>query len=139
LTDSNKLESIQRKFANLFHYQFLQFVIPRNYDFILNCLNFRTLYSRRRLLDALSLINTFKSKINCHSTMDTIGIRVPTRQIRDFSTFSASSALRLSPKVRCASAANDICRLLDIFGKDIVSFEDTFCLRESDYIDYYTL
>jgi hypothetical protein len=26
--------------------------------------------------------------------MDTVGIRVPTRQIRDFSTFSVSSALR---------------------------------------------
>jgi hypothetical protein len=39
--------------------------------------------------------------------MDTVGIRVPTRQIRDFSTFSVSSALRHSPSVRCASAAND--------------------------------
>jgi hypothetical protein len=118
-------------FANLCHYRFLQFVIPRNYDLILNCLNFRTLYSRRHL-DALFLINIFKSKINCHSIMDTVGIRVPTRQIRDFSTFSISSGLRHSPSVRCASAANETCRLLDIFGKDTVSFEDTFCARESD-------
>jgi hypothetical protein len=64
--------------------------------------------------------------------MDTVGICVPTRQIRDFSTFSVSSALRHSPSVRCDSAANDICRLLYIFGKDTVSFEDTFCVRESD-------
>jgi hypothetical protein len=64
--------------------------------------------------------------------MDTVGIRVPTRQIRYFSTFSVSNALRHSPSVRCASAANDICILLDIFGKDTVSFEDTFCVRESD-------
>jgi hypothetical protein len=70
--------------------------------------------------------------------MDTVGIRVPTRQI-DVSTFSVSSALRHSPSARCASAANDICRLLDIFRKDTVSFEDTFCVRESDLIDYYTL
>jgi hypothetical protein len=101
---------------------------------ILNCLNFRTLHSRRNHLDSLFLINIFKSKINCHSVMDTVGIRVPTRQIRDFSTFSVSSALRHSPSVRCASASNDICRLLDIlvFGKDTVSFEDTFSVRESD-------
>jgi hypothetical protein len=132
LTDSNKLESMQGKFASLCHYRFPQFVIPRNYDLILNCLNFRTLYSRRRHLDALFLINIFKSKINCHSIMDTVGIRVSTRQIRDFSTFSVSSPLRHSPSVRCGSAANDICRLLDIFGKDTVSFEDTFCVRESD-------
>jgi hypothetical protein len=63
--------------------------------------------------------------------MDTVGIRVPTRKIRDFSTFSVSNALRHSPSVRCTSAANDICRLLDI-GKDTVSFEGTFCVRESD-------
>jgi hypothetical protein len=62
----------------------------------------------------------------------TVGIRVPTRQIRDFSTFSVSSALRHSPSVTCASAANDICRLLDIFDKDTVSFEDNFCVRESE-------
>jgi hypothetical protein len=43
---------------------------------ILNCLNFRTLHSRRRHLDALFLINTFKSKINCHSIMDTVGLSV---------------------------------------------------------------
>jgi hypothetical protein len=55
-----------------------------------------------------------------------------TRQIRDFSAFSVSSALRHSPSVRCSSAVNDICRLLDIFGTDTVSFEDTFCVRESD-------
>jgi hypothetical protein len=35
--------------------------------------------------------------------MYTVGIRVPTRQIRDFSTFSVSSALRHSPSVRYAS------------------------------------
>jgi hypothetical protein len=64
--------------------------------------------------------------------MDTVGIRVPTRQIRDFSTFIVSSALRHSPSIRCASAANDICRLLDIFGKATVSCEDNFCVRESD-------
>jgi hypothetical protein len=119
LTDSKKLESIQRKFANLCHYRFPQLVSPRNYDLILNCINFRTLYSRRRHLHALFLINVFKGKINCHSIIDTVGIRVPIRQIRDFSTFNVNSALRHSPSARCASAANDICRFLDIFGKDM--------------------
>jgi hypothetical protein len=49
--------------------------------------------------------------------MDTVGIRVPTRQIREFSTFSVSSALRNSPSAMCVIAANEICRFLDIFGK----------------------
>jgi hypothetical protein len=62
--------------------------------------------------------------------MDTVGIRVPTRQIREFSTFSKSSALRHSPSARCIIAANDISRFLDIFGKNILSFEDTFSILE---------
>jgi hypothetical protein len=39
--------------------------------------------------------------------MDTAGIRATKRQIREFSTFSVSSALNRSPS---ASAANDIRR-----------------------------
>jgi hypothetical protein len=93
-------------------YRFYQFGIFRNYNLILSRLNFRTLYSRRRHLDALFLINAFKGKINCHSIMDTIGIRVSTRQIRVFLTFTVSGALRHSPSATCVIAANDICRFL---------------------------
>jgi hypothetical protein len=46
--------------------------IVSNYDLILSCSNFRTLYSRRRYLDVLFLINVSKGKINCHSIMDTV-------------------------------------------------------------------
>jgi hypothetical protein len=73
----------------------------------------------------LFLINVFKGKINYRSIMDTISIRVPTRQIREFSTFSVSSALRHSPSARCAIVANDICRFLDIFWQNTVSVVDT--------------
>jgi hypothetical protein len=62
--------------------------------------------------------------------MDTVGIRVPTRQRKEFSTFSVSNALRHSTSARCVIAANEICRFLDIFGKTIVSFEDTFSILE---------
>jgi hypothetical protein len=85
---------------------FFKFGILRSYDLILCHLHFRTLYSRWRLLDALFLINVFKGKINCHSIMDTVGIRVPTRKIREFPTFSVNSALRHSPSARCVIAAN---------------------------------
>jgi hypothetical protein len=37
-TDSNKLESIQKKFAHLCYRRFYQFDFPRNYDVILECL-----------------------------------------------------------------------------------------------------
>jgi hypothetical protein len=46
-----------------------------------------------------------------------------------------SSALRHVPSARCTIAANDICILLDICGKDIVSVEDTFSIRKSVFID----
>jgi hypothetical protein len=62
--------------------------------------------------------------------MDTDGIRVPARQVREFSTFSVSSALRNSPSARCVIATNEICKFLDIFGKNFVSFEDTFSILE---------
>jgi hypothetical protein len=77
---------------------------------------------------ALSFIIIFKGKMNCHSIMDTVGICVPTRQIREFSTFSVNSALRHSPSARCVIAVNYICRFLDIFSKNIFSFEDTFSI-----------
>jgi hypothetical protein len=67
LTDSNKTEYIKIKFANLCYYHFFQFGLLRNYDSILSDLNFRKLYSRRRHLDGLFLINIFKGKINLHS------------------------------------------------------------------------
>jgi hypothetical protein len=51
LNDSNKIENIQRKFANLCYYRFFQADILRNYNSILIFINFRTLHSRRRHLD----------------------------------------------------------------------------------------
>jgi hypothetical protein len=33
---------------------------------------------------------TFKNKINCCSIMDTVGLLVPTKQIRDFNTFDVN-------------------------------------------------
>jgi hypothetical protein len=108
LTDSNKVENIQRKYANLCYCRFFQADILRNCNSIYIFLNFRTLHSRRRHLDALFLINVFKGKINCPSILDTVGIRVPTRQIKEFSTFSVSIALKHSPSARRVIAAKDV-------------------------------
>jgi hypothetical protein len=115
LADSNKIYNIQIKFANLCYYRYFQFGMLRNHDLILSHLNFSMLYSRRQHLDALFRINIFKGKINCHSIIDTVGIRVPTRQIREFSTFSVSSALRHSPSARRVIAKKEICRLFGHF------------------------
>jgi hypothetical protein len=61
---------------------------------------------------------------------------VSTKKIREFSTLRVSSVLRHSTSDRCVITANEVCRFLDIFGKNIVKFDDTFSIRESVQIDY---
>jgi hypothetical protein len=84
LADSNKLENIQRKFANLCYNRFIQSNGLRNYELMLNYLYLKTLYCRRQHLDAIFLVNIFKNKINCYSIMDTVGLHIPAKQIRGF-------------------------------------------------------
>jgi hypothetical protein len=62
-----------------------------------------------------------------------LGIRVPTRQIREFSIFRVSSVfIKHSPSARCVViAANDVCRFLDIFSNNNVSSDDTFSTRDT--------
>jgi hypothetical protein len=62
LSDSNKLENIQRTFVSLCYRLFIQSRSPRNYNPILNNLNFQTCYCRQHL-DALFLVNALKNKI----------------------------------------------------------------------------
>jgi hypothetical protein len=51
---------------------------------------------------------------------------VPTKQIRDFSTFNVSNVSRLNPSTRCVTAANNICKSLDVFNKHNISLEGAF-------------
>jgi hypothetical protein len=115
---------IQRKLANLCSNRFIRsiFFVIMN---VLNYLRFKTLYSRHQNLFALFLINVFKNKINSYSVVHAVGLRVLTKQIRDFSAFNFSNFSRLGPSARCVIAAN-ICRSLDVFSKHNISLEDTF-------------
>jgi hypothetical protein len=71
----------------------------------------------RQKLEALFLINVFRNKTDCCPIMDTVGLRVPTQQIRHFSVFNVSNGSRLSPSTRCVTTANSICKSLDVFNK----------------------
>jgi hypothetical protein len=53
------------------------------------------------------------------AVLETVGIRVPTRNIRNFNSFSCSFGHRLS--ARCASAANVVCKSTDISSKSYLS------------------
>jgi hypothetical protein len=70
------------------------------------------------------LINVFKGKISCSSVFDTVSLRIPTRSVRDYSTFTVHRNFKGSPSVRCASAANAVCRSIDIFNKDCIRLTD---------------
>jgi hypothetical protein len=105
ITDSNKLERVQRKFAALCQKRFFPDV-EYHYDNVLGKLNLQTLHIRRRHFDAVFLINVFSGTKQCPSVLETVGIRVPTRNIRNFNTFSCS--LSHCPSARCVSAANAV-------------------------------
>ena len=105
-TDAKNLESIQRKFVALCYNRFL-FPDSNGYSYAnaLQVLNSRSLHERRHQHDAIFVIVFLGSKA-CPSTMDVICLRVPTRNLRDFSLFHVSSSYKNCPFGRCATAAN---------------------------------
>jgi hypothetical protein len=84
LADPNKLENIQRKFANLCYNRFIQSNFSPNYELMLNYLHLKTRYSRRQYLDALFLVNVFKNKISSYSLLYTVGLHIPVKQSGTF-------------------------------------------------------
>jgi hypothetical protein len=66
----------------------------------LNDLHFNLLYTRLQNLDILFLVNVFKIKIDSCPIKDDVGLRVPTQQIADSSTFSVSNVSGPSPSTR---------------------------------------
>jgi hypothetical protein len=79
------------------------------------------LLRRRYHLDALFLIQAYRGLKYCPSLLEAVGLRVPTRYLRDFSMFNFSPSLENSPSARCASAANIVCRDFDVFKINVVS------------------
>jgi hypothetical protein len=70
----------------------------------------------------------------------TVGLRVPTKQIRKFTTFTVSNVARLYPSDKCSGAANSKCRdsnFLSFFFEDTVAVLILFglCLLSSCYFN----
>jgi hypothetical protein len=86
-TDSAKLERIQRKFAALCYTTFFNSTNNFKYEHILGRLNFLPLHVRKRHLDTVFLINALKCNIACPSVLGSANLRIPSRSIRDLSTF----------------------------------------------------
>jgi hypothetical protein len=102
--DAKKPESTRQLFAALcFNCSFPQF--DCSYALATDELKLHTLQKRRHHLNAPFLIHV----------LDTVGFRVPSRYIRDFSMFNVCSSSKKCPSARCASAANFVCRDIDVF------------------------
>jgi hypothetical protein len=105
-TDASKLERIQRKFVSLCHRRLFSH-LSYSYANVLNYLKFRTLSDRRWHLDALFLLNVYNGSKFCPTLLETVGLRVPNRNFRDFKLFHVNLNRR-----NCPSAANAISRIL---------------------------
>jgi hypothetical protein len=114
-TDASKLERILQKSSALYFYNFFPEV---RYCYILALpeLNLHTLRMRRHRLDAVFLTQVHSGSKFCPSVLETVGLRVPPRRIRDFALFSVCSSCNNFPSTRCASAANVVCIPADVFG-----------------------
>jgi hypothetical protein len=71
---------------------------------------------RRRRLDVLFLTEIYFGFKICLSVLEIVGLRVPARYIRDFAVFNVCSSCKNCPSAGCASAANVVCRDVDVFG-----------------------
>jgi hypothetical protein len=79
-TDSNKLERVQRTFAALCHIRFFQDV---EYQYIEKIKFADTALGVVTSMHCFYLINVFSGTKHCPSVLETVGIRVPTRNIRN--------------------------------------------------------
>jgi hypothetical protein len=121
-TDAKKLERIQQKFAALCLKRFFP-QVDYSYDLALEQLKLHTLHKRRYHLDALFLTQVYRGSKFCLSVLETVGLRVPVRYIRDFTMFNVCSSSKICPSARCDSAANVVCRDVDIFGTKTLSLK----------------
>jgi hypothetical protein len=128
-TNASKLERIQQRFPALCFYPFLP-QVRYCYTLALQELNLHTLRMRRHRLDAVFLTQVYSGSKLCPSILETVGLRVPPRRIRDFVLFSVCSSCKNCPSTRCASTANVVCRDLGTFSSV------TFC-KTLDFILLY--
>jgi hypothetical protein len=126
-TDANKLERIQQKFMALCFKRFFP-QADYCYGFALEQLKLHTLQKRRYHLDALFLTQVYRGSILCPSALEIVGLRVLVRCIPDFPMFSVCSVSKNCPSTRCVSAANVVCKDVDVFGPTKNSVVETYSI-----------
>jgi hypothetical protein len=102
LAESNEVQHIQK----CWHYsRFVRSVPPRTCDSVLNCLNLRAFYSRRRYLNRLFLIIFSRTTLSFY--IDMVGPCITHKSITHFSEW------------RCAAKSN--WRLPNVHSRNIIS------------------
>jgi hypothetical protein len=81
-----------------------------------NLMSDSSLRIRRHRLDALFLTRVYFGFKFCPSVLEIVGFRVPARYIRDYALFNICSSCKNCPSARCVSAANVVCRDVDVFA-----------------------
>jgi hypothetical protein len=82
----------------------------------LRSITFILLLWRSHHLDALFLTQVYFGFKICPSLLEIVCLRVPARYIRDFALFNVCSSCKNCLSARCVSAANVVCRDVDVFG-----------------------
>jgi hypothetical protein len=79
-------------------------------------------------LDALFFINVYNGFKLCPSMLETVGVRVPTCNFRDFPLFTAAFSNKTCPSARCASVTNTVYKDIDrpIFSNQLVALNHIF-------------
>jgi hypothetical protein len=77
---------------------------------------------RRHRLDELFLTKVYFGFKFYPAVLEIVGLRVPARYIRDFALFNVCSSSKTCPSARCASAADVVCKDVDVFGAGKVHF-----------------
>jgi hypothetical protein len=95
-TDASKLERVQQRFTALCLYRFFP-QVRYCYTLALQELNLHTLSMRRHRLDAVFLTQVYSGSKFCLSVLETVGLRVLPRRIRDFTLFSVCSSCKNCP------------------------------------------
>jgi hypothetical protein len=100
LPSAGKDVVLRLKFAALCQKRFFHDV-ECHYDNILKKQNLQTLHIGRRHFDALFLVNVFSGTKQCPSVLETVGIRVPTRNMRNFTMFTCSFS-KMCVRCKCS-------------------------------------
>jgi hypothetical protein len=113
-SDADKLEPIQKRFEALcFNHLFpkAQF----HYSPAVEQLKLHILHMRRHHLAILFLIHIYLGLKFCPSVLEIVGLWVLGRYFHDFAQFKFFPSCKNCLSARCASAANAVCRNVDVF------------------------